>query len=216
MKMPHEIVRIGLPPSLNVRALDSLVTKKLVNIYRIGNYDSSVIERRKEISIDGDIFKFLPGLFFIDTNERLVTVIAPAQNSKPFITVCQLPRKMVVDHIQKKYPGSSVIYYDDENFGTNFWNQYIGKEISEVGLISKEDSTQVPRDVSKDKGVILRFTGMEKPVAIGEYLYPGPGWDLTYVYEEEICENRNGVPSVKWLEVKEKSFLTKVRGFVGI
>lgn len=215
MKMLHEIVRIGLPPSLNLRVLESLVTKTLVNIYRIGNFGGSVIERRKQDSIDGDIFKILPGLFFIDSNERLVTVIAPAQNSKPYITVCQLPRKMVVDHIQKKDPDSSVIYYDDENFGTNYWNQYIGKEISEVGLISKVDSKQVPRDLPNDKGVILRFAGMGKPVAIGKDLYPGSP-SLSYVHEEDICENRNGVPTIKWLEVKEKSFLTKVREFVGI
>ncbi|VAW71415.1 hypothetical protein MNBD_GAMMA10-1631 [hydrothermal vent metagenome] len=96
---------------------------------------------------------------------------------------------------------SNVMYYDKTTYGKEFLYQFIGKKIDEVAIIKKRDLSSKFDMFPIEKGILLRFEGVNDGLAIGIHLFPYSGSShISCIPEDYIGENRDGIPEIVWLD----------------
>jgi len=171
------------------------------SFFRIGDFSDELYPDVKLISGQKDMFRNVRGLFLIDTGEDSIIVVVPIHRSDIFIKLCEVSRKLVDDYASDENKKSNIICCNNTTYGKKYISQYIGKKIERVAIIKKTDSSNKFEYFPIEKGILLKFEGMDDGLAIGIHLFPEIGsMNISCIPEEYMCENRNGVPEIVWLD----------------
>ncbi len=187
-----------------IDVIKNLQGKCIYNFIRIGNFSSqmSASEKKSEHrEYSENDFRSESGLFIIDTKEENTTIVVPVNNSDLFIKICEISRNSVENYLTNECLPLNMMLYDKTVYGVKYLSQFIGKKIDKVAIIKKKNSKREYEFYPIEKGVLLRFEGVNDGLAIGIELFPETGsLHVSCILEKDISENRNGMPEIVWLD----------------